>query len=585
MSIALSLNDLENSGLIQQAQAEPELEYMFRHALVQDASYESLLKADRRALHTTVAQTLEGLYPSRLDEFAATLADHYEHAEDYPKALEYYLRAGKAAAKVYANAEATLLFSRAVELLSLPESKSTTKIANDLFSEYGRVLELSGKFEAAIENYRQMQAEAIRRREKQMEMDSLIAQAIIQATPSPVHNIPQAQLLCEQALVVAHALQNREAESRIYWIMLLINYFGQDNAKSIEYGKKSLEIARAINHRERMAFTLNDIARSYFSLNDFDNAAAASQEARALWEELGNMPMLADNLTSYAEYQLLVGDFNQAFALTQRAYEIGKKINNAWGQSYALSLQTQIYWNQGEIARCLQSLEISEALKVELPFAKMMNASIRMELYTEFGQYEKALQAVEDVRFATERAMNSFDGYYELTLAYVASARGDMEVTEKYIEIAKAKRLEVNFNTFAPLYFGTVEYRRGMAAKRYAEVAQTLLDTIVELEKTRVNMLIPLLRYWRATALISDGHIDDTRAELLSALELSERNGTRIFSWKIHAALAKISTGEESARHLQSARKIIQYTTDHAPEDLRTSYLNLPEVQKIMAAV
>ena len=343
MSITLSLNQLENSGLIQQAQIEPELEYMFRHALVQDASYESLLKADRRALHATVAQTLEQLYSARLDEISATMADHYERAENYPKALDYYLRAGSAAAKLYANAEAALLYSRAIELISIPEANATTKIVNDLFSQYGRVLELSGKYKDAIENYRQMQAEAIRRHEKQMEMDALIAQAIIQATPSPVHNNSQAQLLCEQALTIAHTLQNREAESRIYWILLLVNHFGQNNPKSIEYGKKSLEIARAINHRERMAFTLNDIARSYFSIGDFGNAVQAIEEARALWEELGNLPMLTDNLTSYAEYKLLLGDVQDALDLARQAYEIGKKINNIWGQSFALSLQAQAY--------------------------------------------------------------------------------------------------------------------------------------------------------------------------------------------------------------------------------------------------
>lgn len=584
MSISLSLNELENSGLVRLAQAEPELEYMFRHALVQDASYDSLLKADRRALHAVVARTLEELYPARLEEISATLADHYERAENYPKALDYYFRAGKAAAKVYANVEAALLLARAVELLSLPQAKAATQTASDLFGAYGRVLELSGKFTEAIENYRQMQAEAIRRREKQMEMDALIAQAIIQATPSPIHNVQQAQSLCEQALILADALDNREAKSRIYWILLLINYFGQDNAKAIEYGKKSLEIARAINHRERMAFTLNDIARSYFSINDFDRAAAASREARALWEELGNQPMLADNLTSYAEYELLTGAFDEALALTRRAYEIGNRINNVWAQSYALSLQTQVYWYRGEVDLCLQNLETSEALKTELPFARIMNASARMELYAEFGAYEQALQAAEDVRAATRRAMNSFDGYYEIILAYVAAMRGDLAAASGYIGVVRAKRLEINFNTFAPLYSGMVEYKLGMADQKYAEVAQMLQDALRELERTHINMLIPLLRYWRATALICLGQTEAACAELIAALELSEKIGTRHISWKIHAALAKLSVGEESAGHLQRARDLVQYIAEHAPADLRASYLKLPETQSVMEA-
>ncbi len=56
MSLRAHLGKLEASGLIWLAQVEPELAYLFRHALVQDAAYVSLLKADRRILHRTVGE-------------------------------------------------------------------------------------------------------------------------------------------------------------------------------------------------------------------------------------------------------------------------------------------------------------------------------------------------------------------------------------------------------------------------------------------------------------------------------------------------------------------------------------------------
>ncbi|MBI3163890.1 MAG: tetratricopeptide repeat protein, partial [Chloroflexi bacterium] len=552
--------------------------------LVQDATYESLLKADRRALHATVAQTLEAAYPARLEEFAATLADHYERAENYSKALEYYIRAGKAAAKLYANTEAALLFTRAIDLLSRPEAKPATQTVNDLFSQYGRVLELSGRFESAIENYRQMQAEAIRRREKQMEMDALIAQAIIQATPSPVHNNAQAQSLCEQALTIAAALDNQEAESRIYWILLLVNYFGQNNPKAVEYGQKSLEIARAINHRERMAFTLNDIARSYFSVGNFEAANRAIEEARELWQEIGNLPMLADNLTSYAEYALIIGELDKAAELAQQAYAISEKINNAWGKGFSLSIQAQVGWYRGEIARCLQLLAEIRSLEVEkhLPFAAVMSASIRMEVFAEFGEYDLAQEAVELVNFSSQNNFDAFEGYYEIALAYVAAMRGDIPAVQSFFETSQRKNLQINFNTFAPLYFGVAQYTLGMAAGEYQQTAQQLADSIRDLENARVGLLLPLLRYWRASALIADGQAESAKSELIPALEQSQRNSTRIITWKILSALADISPEEESARYRQEAKTTIQFILDNAPADLRQSYLNLPRVQKVM---
>jgi predicted ATPase len=63
MTLNTHLTHLQTTGLIQLAQEYPELEYLFRHVLVQDAAYESLLYSDRRHLHETVAETIVRAYP------------------------------------------------------------------------------------------------------------------------------------------------------------------------------------------------------------------------------------------------------------------------------------------------------------------------------------------------------------------------------------------------------------------------------------------------------------------------------------------------------------------------------------------
>ncbi len=63
MTLVSQLTTLEFAGLIRLAQVQPELEYVFRHALVQEAAYASLLRQDRRDLHRAVGETLERLYP------------------------------------------------------------------------------------------------------------------------------------------------------------------------------------------------------------------------------------------------------------------------------------------------------------------------------------------------------------------------------------------------------------------------------------------------------------------------------------------------------------------------------------------
>jgi predicted ATPase len=87
MTLNPHLTHLETSGLIQLAQEHPELEYLFRHALVQDAAYESLLLADRQRLHLLVGEALERLFAERLAEFAPMLGHHFMVAGQAEKPL------------------------------------------------------------------------------------------------------------------------------------------------------------------------------------------------------------------------------------------------------------------------------------------------------------------------------------------------------------------------------------------------------------------------------------------------------------------------------------------------------------------
>jgi tetratricopeptide (TPR) repeat protein len=113
----LALDTLEARGLIRLATVQPELEYLFRHALLQDTAYESLLKQERRALHAVVGVALEQLYPERVGEMAAVLARHFEQAGDTDKAVEYLAAAAKFAIDRNAITEAYELYSRASALL------------------------------------------------------------------------------------------------------------------------------------------------------------------------------------------------------------------------------------------------------------------------------------------------------------------------------------------------------------------------------------------------------------------------------------------------------------------------------------
>src|SRR5262245_60270136 len=140
MALDTHLTTLESTGLIRPVMIEPELEYLFRHTLVQEAAYGSLLKTDRRSLHRQVGHCLEQLYPDHLTELAPVLAHHFVEAGDDGRALDYFTRAGEAAARVYANAEAVTHYTRALELARRNAAIPVSQLSS-LYLRRGRVLE------------------------------------------------------------------------------------------------------------------------------------------------------------------------------------------------------------------------------------------------------------------------------------------------------------------------------------------------------------------------------------------------------------------------------------------------------------
>src|SRR6267378_2291255 len=95
LSARTQLGTLEASGLIEIAALLPELEYLFRHALIQEAAYSSLLKQDRRTLHRAAAETILLLHPDRERELAGVIGMHFEQAGDTAQAAQHLVLAGE----------------------------------------------------------------------------------------------------------------------------------------------------------------------------------------------------------------------------------------------------------------------------------------------------------------------------------------------------------------------------------------------------------------------------------------------------------------------------------------------------------
>jgi len=117
MQLDTHLSQLQRVDLVHEKARIPELEYIFKHALTQEAAYNSLLHELRKVFHLKVGEALEELFPDRVDEFSGLMAYHFETAEAHEKALDYLQRAGDQARLAYAHQEAIDFYERALVIL------------------------------------------------------------------------------------------------------------------------------------------------------------------------------------------------------------------------------------------------------------------------------------------------------------------------------------------------------------------------------------------------------------------------------------------------------------------------------------
>jgi class 3 adenylate cyclase/tetratricopeptide (TPR) repeat protein len=110
------LSYLKEIQLIRERTRIEELEYLFKHALAQEATYESILPQKRKDLHLTVADSIEKVFKERLHEFYGMLALHYGKAAAVDKAEEYLISAGDEALNVSASNEALYYYQEALSL-------------------------------------------------------------------------------------------------------------------------------------------------------------------------------------------------------------------------------------------------------------------------------------------------------------------------------------------------------------------------------------------------------------------------------------------------------------------------------------
>jgi predicted ATPase len=132
------LTQLVDAELLYQRGRPPRARYLFKHALIQDAAYASLLKSTRQQYHQQVAQLLEAQFPETVTTEPEILAHHYTEAGCHAQAVGYWQQAGTRALQRSANMETIAHVQRGLKLLTtLPDTLQRTQNELDLLTTLG----------------------------------------------------------------------------------------------------------------------------------------------------------------------------------------------------------------------------------------------------------------------------------------------------------------------------------------------------------------------------------------------------------------------------------------------------------------
>jgi class 3 adenylate cyclase/tetratricopeptide (TPR) repeat protein len=313
------LDTLKRVELVHESQFLPEVEYIFKHAVIQDVAYQSLLAPRRQELHEAIGRAIEDLYPERLEEQAPILAYHYARSPRVDKAIAWALLAGDQAARLYANTEATAYYEQALTMArALPASADVHRAQADA------TLKLA----------------ALGATREEMERD-------------------RANL--EQARGLAETLRDATRLSRVLYWLGRLHYVQGDYPTAIAYAKQSLDIADRLGDDALAALPVNLLGRVYW-WTDFGAASQLLERSIEQMRRLGNKTEEA-TAAGYAGTVLgFMGEFDRALPHADHGIWLAREIQNPFAEAAAAFYRGMILDQRGDWRRAIADYDVTRGI-------------------------------------------------------------------------------------------------------------------------------------------------------------------------------------------------------------------------------
>lgn len=398
------LGQFVDAGLLHVRSHGQDAVYAFKHALLQDAAYESLLRSQRRQLHARIAQVLQEQYPELAEHRPEVLARHLEAADLIERSVSCWLRAGERALLGSANVEAVTHLKRGLGLIyRLPRTEHRNRLELGLLLALGSALRATSGHSApdtaeAFSRVRQLRGDCSTMAERMIELNGLWGVHLIRA------ELDAALQIADEARGLAEQCDDASAQ------ILSCRLTGATLTLMGEFtkGRHWLERALAISpeqskitdlrySQDHRVSALVFLTIAHFALGSVEQAARAAGQAVQRATQLGHGFTTALALLGMVNLQCIGRDFRQALHTASQtaahAEKIGSRQFHNWAQFYCGLAR---FW-QADRAGALQLMQGSQAAAEELCafLWKPLNRGLLAEAYITSGQVATAIELLD----------------------------------------------------------------------------------------------------------------------------------------------------------------------------------------------
>ncbi len=316
------LGTLTYGELVRERTTVPEREYIFKHALTQEAAYELLLKQRRRELHARAGAALEALYADRLEELAPVLAHHFWQGNDPERTAHHATKAAERAVSLYALTEASGHYERTFEALArLPDAPPERLL--DAIVGWAVVRYKLADYEGVLERLQQAE-------ERARAIDDGVRLARILSWISLIYMVTglpsRAAPYIRESAELAAALGMEQ--------LLLLPFFfatetllDRDPRRAVEQFEKVIVLAREYGMPEIEGHALASSALAYARAGDYERARTRIDEALAAAPSGGHPVKEADVHLIVGSVFYELGDLERGLEHARRGTELARSRN------------------------------------------------------------------------------------------------------------------------------------------------------------------------------------------------------------------------------------------------------------------